>query len=197
MSELNQMDVSLVSDLKNAPQKINLAHPWALADVLHWLAVYFSICSSKGVTNIGLAESVDFISLLMTLTLPNNISSLELSPAQLGLLTPSSSCPYSGQDRSSILRELFFNNDVRGIIDLILAPEDERTKPDGRQSGFRFESDQTHIYISDFTYFFFIYLSLYLYPSHPWTSHSNSQPYNHASGFHSKVLRTLGTACII
>ena len=46
--------------------------------------------------------------------------------SQLGLLTPSSSCPYSGQDRSSILRELFFNNDVRGIIDLILAPEDER-----------------------------------------------------------------------
>ena len=98
--------MSLVSDSKNAPQKINLAHPWALADVLHWLAVYFSICSSKGVTNIGLAESVDFFSLLMMLPLPNNISSLELSPAQLGLLTPSSSCPYSGQDRSFILREL-------------------------------------------------------------------------------------------
>ena len=98
---------------------------------------------------------------------------------------------------ADISKYYFFINDVCNIIDLILAPEDERTKPDGRQSGFRFESDQTHIYISDFTYFFFIYLSLYLYPSHPWTSHSNSQPYNHASGFHSKVLRTLGSACII
>ena len=107
MSELNQMDVSLVSDLKNAPQKINLAHPWALADVLHWLAVYFSICSSKGVTNIGLAESVDFISLLMMLTLPNNISSLELSPAQMDLWPlPLNIWSLSGQYRSSILREL-------------------------------------------------------------------------------------------
>ena len=64
---------------------------------------------------------------------------------------------------ADISKYYFFINDVCNIIDLILAPEDERTKPDGRQSGFRFESDQTHIYISDFTYFFlFIYLYIYI-----------------------------------
>ena len=49
------------------------------------LAVYSSITNSKGVFILGLAGSMGSISLLMTLTLPNNISSLELSPAQMGL----------------------------------------------------------------------------------------------------------------
>ena len=72
------------------------------------LAVYSSITSSKGVFILGLAGSMGSISLFMTLTLPNNISSLELSPAQMCLWPlPLANSPYLDRVDHLYWRELW------------------------------------------------------------------------------------------